>query len=210
MLLSDSAIPLTRESVRRLIGIAWPLFAAFYPQEPIQKRNATLARSMRTAGVVEACEFLKIQGLTDADRALPCAGALEGAHIDAHAEGVRTVQATGYGFVTSTTRSPKGDWWAAGASRRLRSGFRASGPGRTSKCVVIRTGDLRHRIRDQSAGLFREASPWNNATTQTRRSVRRRPRSCCSHRRGVHQHSTSRSTPSTIKHVRRMRHSLTL
>jgi hypothetical protein len=81
----------SREAVRLLVERTWPLFLCLYPVEPIEKRSASLARSMRAAKIPQECEFSRIKGFELVDSgSLPsplCRGMVQGAHIKPDALG---------------------------------------------------------------------------------------------------------------------------
>jgi hypothetical protein len=77
--------------VRLVVERSWPLFLCLYPIEPIEKRSASLARSMRIAKIPQQCEFFRIKGVdvgTSGGHIGPlCRGGVQGAHIKPDALG---------------------------------------------------------------------------------------------------------------------------
>ncbi|MCY2986868.1 MAG: hypothetical protein NTY19_03260 [Planctomycetota bacterium] len=71
--------------IRLLVERTWPLFLCLYPMEPIQKRSASLARSMRAEKIPQECEFCHIKSLDalliGGSISPLCRGDVQGAHI---------------------------------------------------------------------------------------------------------------------------------
>ena len=88
LLLADKATLLSRKArVAAVVDAAWPLFQCLYPKESPRRRNAILAAKLRTAGVLQVCEFSQIQRRTIFNIDSACAGRIEGAHIKPDALG---------------------------------------------------------------------------------------------------------------------------
>lgn len=83
--LADRASRLSVAALVEIVDVAWPLVLALYPQAPAERRDASLARRLRSM-VPRACEFLQIRDLPKV-AAMACAGRIEGAHIVPHARG---------------------------------------------------------------------------------------------------------------------------
>jgi hypothetical protein len=88
LLLADKASSLSRKAqVTAVIEAAWPLFQSLYPKESPRKRDAILAAKLRTAGVLQLCEFNQIKRREFLNIGEACAGRIEGAHIKPDALG---------------------------------------------------------------------------------------------------------------------------
>jgi hypothetical protein len=88
LLLANKATSLARKAtVTQIIETAWPLFMSLYPKQSPRKRDAILAVKLRTAGIVQVCEFSQIKGRTVLKIGDACEGHIEGAHIKPDALG---------------------------------------------------------------------------------------------------------------------------
>lgn len=88
LLLATKVRSLSDRQIQRLVEKAWPVFAMLYPNRPVERRDAVLARNLTKAGIPRRCEVRSIDGLERlvADVG-PCQGRIEGAHIIPHARG---------------------------------------------------------------------------------------------------------------------------
>lgn len=77
----------SRANVARLVESSWPLFLCLYPVKPIERRTASLARSLRARGIPRVCEFASIRLLPGAGISPLCRGEVQGAHIKPDALG---------------------------------------------------------------------------------------------------------------------------
>lgn len=73
-------------NMHELVDISWPLFLCLYPIDAVERRNASLARSLRSKQISPRCEFSLIQH-TRGDIARECRGDLQAAHIKPHSLG---------------------------------------------------------------------------------------------------------------------------
>jgi hypothetical protein len=88
VLLAENCTTLTETEIAELLDSSWQLFCCLYPTEPLERRSAALARSLRSAKIALECEYATILGLPKA-RVIgkQCAGKIQGAHIKPHALG---------------------------------------------------------------------------------------------------------------------------
>ena len=77
----------TKEEVAKLVSASWPLFLCLYPVKPIERRTASLARSLRAKKILKACEFSNLGLSPAAGIDSLCRGEVQGAHIKPHALG---------------------------------------------------------------------------------------------------------------------------
>jgi hypothetical protein len=79
----------TRRNVVDLVDLTWPLMLWLYPQAPVIRRTASLARSMRVAKLERVCEFasIRLPRVRRSEAEMMCDGSLEAAHIKAHQHG---------------------------------------------------------------------------------------------------------------------------
>lgn len=88
LLLANKASSLSRKAqVAAVVEAAWPLFQSLYPKESPRRRDAILAAKLRTAGVLQVCEFSQIKRRAILNIGNACAGRIEGAHIKPDALG---------------------------------------------------------------------------------------------------------------------------
>jgi hypothetical protein len=88
VLLGENCITLSQQEIAELLDSSWQLFCCLYPTEPLERRAAALARSLRSAKISRECEYVTILGLPNARTiAKRCAGQIQGAHIKPHAFG---------------------------------------------------------------------------------------------------------------------------
>lgn len=88
VLLAEPASHLSPQAIQSVVRDCWPLFRLMYPSSPIESRDASLARSLRSAHVPRACEVARIAGIAALPAAtVACDGPIEGAHIKPHAKG---------------------------------------------------------------------------------------------------------------------------
>jgi hypothetical protein len=77
----------TTRGLTELIDLTWPLYLCLYPIKPIEKRNASLARSLRTRGIERKCEYERIRNRRRGRVDRLCRGEIQGAHIQPHGKG---------------------------------------------------------------------------------------------------------------------------
>lgn len=88
LLLGEGVSRFDASAIGRLVAGAWPMMLMLYPREALEKRVASLARNLTSAGIPKACEVSCIAGIEKLlGHATACAGRLEGAHIKPHALG---------------------------------------------------------------------------------------------------------------------------
>ncbi|MEY4531302.1 MAG: hypothetical protein RLZZ156_2023 [Deinococcota bacterium] len=87
-LLAENCSKLSKKKITELLEASWELFCCLYPREPLEKRDASLARSLRSAKIARECEYKRIQNIPSARIiAKKCVGEIQGAHIKPHAFG---------------------------------------------------------------------------------------------------------------------------
>ena len=77
----------SRAGVVRLVEASWPLFLCLYPVKPIERRAASLARSLRARGIPCHCEFSALRLPPGTSINPLCRGEVQGAHIKPDARG---------------------------------------------------------------------------------------------------------------------------
>jgi hypothetical protein len=88
VLLAENCSKLSKKKITELLEASWELFCCLYSREPLEKRDASLARSLRSAKIPRECEYAKILEIPNA-RVISknCQGEIQGAHIKPHAFG---------------------------------------------------------------------------------------------------------------------------
>lgn len=109
LLLAEKVSSFAYSQLESLVAAAWPLFLTLYPQEALEQRVASLARNLRSAGVVGRCEYHRITGSPPVSSASSqCSGPIEGAHVKPHSLGGTDLASNGMWLCRSHHRITEG------------------------------------------------------------------------------------------------------